>query len=154
MKITIIYDSISYTYHQNIMNTITAFFSSSNINCSTIDISTFRYDHEAFAAIRSFAPDVLITLDLAGFRFRSQGDGCALNLLYSKNLNLIWGDKPEYEKWLSETLSLSMQFYDASGTDHNLSLKYPNLLYYSYGPDITADTWPQIWDNFLKACYL
>ena len=72
-------------------------------------------------------------------------------MLTSKNLNLIWGDKPEYAEYLNKKISLSMIFYDATGKDHGLTKKYPNMLYYKTIYELTKDnhSFKQIWDDFI-----
>jgi len=80
--------------------------------------------------LSKFSPDFIITLDLAGFEFKTLTGECFLNTLPCKILNIIWGDKSKYEPYLSKKLSLSMLFYDVTGHDNNLPSKYTNMRYY------------------------
>lgn len=150
MKIALIINPKEYIYHNDLSRKIMTSLSSQNHTVSIVDINANAYDHNTLSQIKQFDPDVMITLDLAGFRFRSQSGECALNLLYSKNLNIIWGDKPEYALWLTGKLSLSMLFYDVSGKDNKLQKKYPNLLYYKWENENFPDNWDEIWNDFLK----
>ena len=150
----------NYDYHTPIASHIQSYLKSRSHNVTILDIDSEKYDHQCFAQVKDANPDVVITLDLAGFRFRTQSGEIALNQLYSKNLNLIWGNKPEYSSYLNKKISLSMLFYDVAGTDCHLSDSYPNVLYYDVAkpllvsqaqplsPDKTQEVFSQIWSNF------
>lgn len=148
MQIGMIINPKEYPHHLDISNMICSSLISLGHTISVFDIGTTPYDHITLNQIKQYNPDVLITLDLAGFRFRSQSGECALNLLYSKNLNLVWGRKPEYDKWLKGKISLSMLFYDATGSNNRLSEHYQNLLYYKWENTAMPDNWHRIWADF------
>lgn len=119
----------AYTYHSRLSQFIETAFSS-HYCVTIIDIDSFSYDHQCYSAIQAVHPTILITMDLAGFRLRTQSGECALNMLNCKCLNLLWGNKPQYASYLNGKLSLSMIFYDLSGEDHMLPAHFPNMLYY------------------------
>lgn len=148
-NILILTNKKKYPYHMNTCINI-----NSNLNdrhtVSTLDIHTSN--HECLQKIYKLTPDILITLDLAGFHFRTQAGEMALNMLPTKNINLIWGHKPEYAEFLSKKLSLSMLFYDVSGTDYQLPRHYPNMLYYK--ATYTLDTFEELWTDFTKEVLL
>jgi hypothetical protein len=95
-----------------------------------LDTACFEHDYMCLNHITNLHADILITLDLAGFHIRTQAGEIALNMLPTKNLNLIWGNKPEYAAFLNKKLCLSMLFYDATGINYQLDQIYSNLLYY------------------------
>lgn len=133
---------------------------------TVVDINSERFSHVCLARIKEADPDILITLDLAGFCFRTQSGENALNMLCTKNLNIIWKNKPEYAPLLSRKISLSMLFYDASGTDNRLPFLYPDLLYYKASlpikqsavsaTDIAGNqkAFLSIWEDFTKEALL
>lgn len=149
-NIVILTNQNKYSYHKEIAPMLRVTLSNSDSSITTIDIDGYKFDHECLAKIKELQPDVIVTLDLAGFRFRTQSGENALNMLPSKNLNLVWGDKQEYSEYLSKKISLSMIFYDATGIDHGLSEKYTNMLYYKTVCELTEDTdsFKQIWEDF------
>ena len=165
-NIVILTNTSEYPYHTVIVPTIQSALQVYNHTVSILDIDSYPYDHQCHTQLKQMNPDALITLDLAGFRFRTQSRENALNLLSSKNLNLIWGNKPEYEPLLNKKISLSMLFYDASGSDYNLSQLYPNLLYYKAlapimcSPTVESDrslnqtNFTRIWKDFAEEVLL
>lgn len=150
-NIIILTNKNKYSYHTEVASMIYTVLTQNNATLTMIDIDDYKFDHECLARIKELQPDVIITLDLAGFRFRTQSGENALNMLTSKNLNLVWGDKPEYAEFLNKKISLSMIFYDTTGMDHGLMEKYPNMLYYKAGWNLNNDLecFTKIWKNFL-----
>lgn len=155
LNIVILTNQTKYTYHSEIASMIHTYLTQNHHNISILDIDDYKYDHECLTKIKELQPDVIVTLDLAGFRFRTQSGENALNMLTSKNLNLIWGAKPEYAKYLDKKISLSMLFYDATGKDHELTVKYPNMLYYKAEWALTkdADSFRRMWQDFVMEVY-
>ena len=145
MQIILLTNSQKYSYHTAISHMLQSILASFSHQVTTLDMDDFTYSHQCLAKITSLAPDVIITLDLAGFHLRTQSGENALNMLTSKNLNLIWGSKNEYASYLQKKISLSMLFYDATGENHDLPQQYPNLLFYKALDklDISANT-PEI----------
>ena len=165
-NIVILTSPIDYPYHTIISTMIQTYLTKLNHTVSMFDINFFKYDHECLTQIKELQSDVIITLDLTGFRFRSQAGETALNMLPTKILNLIWGNKPEYASVLNKKISLSMLFYDASGINYQLPQIYPNLLYYKEMGEImcspTSDSdvlincehFQQIWSDFTQEVLL
>lgn len=173
MNIAILTNPKQYSYHVPISRMINTVLTKRAHSIYLLDIDSEKYDHQCLTKLNAFEPDVIITLDLAGFRFRTQSGENALNMLFTKNLNILWGNKPEYEPLLNKKISLSMLFYDASGTNHSLPLLYPDMLYYKVmkplpvfsasepdaSPDISRDSesasaFLDIWYDFLKEVLL
>ena len=111
------------------------------------------------------APDIIITLDLAGFELKTLTGECLFNTLPAKMLNIIHGDQPEYHNYISKKLSLSMLFYDMTGHDHQLPGKYKNMRYYypisQVASSLTCDTdcntsqiLSDIWSHFKEEVLL
>ncbi len=119
-----------YPFHTECAVQIQSYLKSLNHTILPIDIDLEAHNSITLKKIQEIDPDIIITLDLAGFHFHTQAGELSLNQLYCKILNLIWGNKPEYQLFLNKKLSLSMLFYDISGTDHHLQEIYSNLLYY------------------------
>lgn len=173
MNIAILTNPRQYPYHISISQMINATLIKHAHSVYLLDIDSEKYDYQCLAKLNAFEPDVIITLDLAGFRFRTQSGENALNMLFTKNLNILWGNRPEYEPLLNGKISLSMLFYDASGTDNGLPLLYPNMLYYKVmkplpvfsapgskaSPELSGDSesttaFLNIWYDFLKEVLL
>ena len=161
MNITILTNKNQYPYHNIIAGLIFDLLNKSDNTVSVLDIHSEKYDYLCLQKLNKFSPQVLITLDLAGFHFRTQTGENALNMLTAKNLNILWGNKKEYAPLLSKKISLSMLFYDASGKDHSLSQYYPNLEYYKFSEQFLLETdaktysnteknFFHIWEDFMK----
>lgn len=143
---------------------INSTLSGASYTVQILDVNCTQYPHQCLAKLNSMEPDILITLDLAGFHFRTQSGENSLNMLYTKNLNLVWGNRPEYADYLNKKVSLSMLFYDATGKDYQLPTYYPNVLYYKACLDflITQECnsasasahFLTIWEDFLSEVLL
>lgn len=129
MNIIVLSNTHKYPYHTQITKALNTIVFSNGSNAHIIDIKNAN-SPQFTQQLSSNTPDIIITLDLAGFELRTLTGECLLNMLPCKVCNIIWGDKPEYSKYLSSKLSLSMLFYDATGTDNQLPSKYPNMRYY------------------------
>lgn len=78
--------------------------------------------------IRKENPDLLVTLDLAGFDRTTFTDGVAYNLLDCKQVHLILQEDLENEKYLAKPLSIAM-FFGTVGEAYGEELvsKYPEI---------------------------
>ena len=162
-KIIILTESAKYSYHTTASRQIQSTLESDGHAVTILDISFCIPDHKYLQKINELQPDVLITLDLAGFQFRTQAGEIALNMLPTKILNLIWGNKPEYAGFLHKKISLSMLFYDVTGMNHHLPAIYLDLLYYKVlgviPPEASDSTqareaFAQIWADFTREVLL
>ncbi len=129
MQIIILSNITKYHYHINILQSLKSILPSNDCDISHIDISD-KSSSELSMQLSALSIDYIITLDLAGFELKTLTGECLLNMLPCTILNIIWGDKPQYEAFLSKKLSLSMLFYDATGDNHHLNVKYPYLRFY------------------------
>lgn len=167
MNITVLSNTQKYPYHTQIAKAMDTIVSITSSNAQIIDIKNVHLSHFT-QQLSSSTPDIIITLDLAGFEFRTLTGECLLNMLPGNVCNILWGDKPEYNKYLTGKLSLSMLFYDATGTDNQLPAKYPYMRYYYPTPqaipastysDNTSETQTSeallnIWEHFTKEVLL
>lgn len=154
MKIVILTNAQQYPAHHKQASFIQAALKQEHQYPNVVNIGDFTYDHQCLNTLKDYEPDVLITLDLAGFRFRTQSGENALNMLYTKNLNLICGNRPEYAPLLRKKISLSMIFYDISGKDNSLPQFYPNMLYYHPAVLTSCEDFLQIWHDFTRQALL
>lgn len=154
MKTFILYNDTIYPYHSDVLTLIISFFNINKIPYSTFHTSNLS-SFNVLQSIDKEKPDVIITFDLAGFSYRTQLGEISLNNLFTKNLNLIWGSKPEYTKYLSKKLSLSMHFYDVTGIDHKLRNQYPNIEYYNANYTLEdINDFSNLWENFINEVLL
>lgn len=130
MNIIILSNTLKFPYHNQIIKALNTIVSTNGSSAQVIDISVKTPMSKSSRQLSSLSADIIITLDLAGFELRTLTGECLLNMLPCKVCNILWGDKPEYNKYLTGKLSLSMLFYDATGVDYQLPSKYPNMRYY------------------------
>lgn len=130
MNIIVLSNNRNYPYHTQITKALNTIVSSNGSNAQIIDTSDKTSLSGLSLQLSSHTPEIIITLDLAGFELRTLTGECLLNMLPCKICNIIWGNKPEYKNFLSGKLSLSMLFYDAAGKDNELPAQYPYLRYY------------------------
>lgn len=78
--------------------------------------------------IKKKAPELLITIDLAGFERTTLTDAVAYNLLDCKQMHVIRQEAPKNEKYLAKPLSIAMFFY-CIGKEREtyLTKRYPNI---------------------------
>lgn len=150
-----------YPYHRNILSILADHLFPNDTDISIIDLSQSNISALG-QHLDATAPDLVITLDLSGFEIRTYTGECFLNILPSKICNIIWGNKPEYSKYLNGKLSLSMLFYDATGINHELSSVYPYLRYYystmypiastqiNDSASETIEALKALWNHFIK----
>lgn len=129
MNIIVLSNTYKHPNHTQIIKALDTNASFNGANAHTISIQDANSSHFT-QQLSVNTPDIIITLDLAGFEFRTLTGECLLNMLPCKVCNIIWGDKAEYKDYLSGKLSLSMLFYDATSQDNQLPAKYPNMRYY------------------------
>lgn len=166
MNTVILTNPIQYSYHKKTAYFLQSVLTQKGIHTTVLNAFSDPYPHKNLIQLTKLDPDILITLDLAGFHFRTQSGENALNMLFTKNLNLIWGNRPEYAAFLQKKISLSMLFYDVSGHSCPLSQYYPNVLYYKAmgallpSPDTPAEdarnrsVFQNIWKDFLSETLL
>lgn len=86
--------------------------------------------------IKALRPDLLITIDLAGFEQCTLTDNISYNLLDCKQLHLLLHENLPNEPYLKGQLSIAMFFYCAGDAYYNeLIRKYPNMPYLKKLPD-------------------
>ena len=127
MNIVILTNEKTYSYHKEVSSFLKAQLIQTGHEAFLLDISGYHY--QCLQKLEALKPDIIITLDLSGFQFKTQSGENALNMQLTKNLNLIWGDRPEYAPFLSKKVSLSMLFYDVSEDGSFPAQAYPNALY-------------------------
>lgn len=134
MEFIILSDTYTYPYHEHIIKALVPLVSAGDSNAQIIDITDKTSLPDISRRLAATSADCILSLDLAGFELRTLTGECLLNMLPCKICNLLWGNKTEYTEYLSGKLSLSMLFYDATGKDNQLPLKYPNMRYYFTTP--------------------
>ena len=149
--------SSKYVHHTSIANCFQKLPAFQNYRLITIDISDTAVSHKYLAKINSYDPAAIITLDLAGFQLRTQSGEAALNMMSAKIMNLIWGERPEYNAYLSGKISLSMHFFDCLDFFPAMTELYPNISYYRFIgkiPSISFDSVisPQILSHLNRMC--
>lgn len=140
-KVIILSNINKFSYHEQIIKALKNTASPVLSGALITDISDKSNFSSVSDKLSSECPDIIITLDLAGFELRTLTGECLLNMLPCKVCNIIWGNKPEYNAFLNGKISLSMIFYDATGQDNHLLSAYPNMHYY-YSTDKPVSTIP------------
>lgn len=130
-NIILLSDSADYTYHLELCTLLQALPCFKSFTIHHLDINKVTAKHLYFNQIQELSPAIIITLDLAGFQFYTQLGRISFNILHTKILNLIWGNKEEYAPYLSQPLSLSMHFFDCSENPYDITKDYPNVEYYN-----------------------
>ena len=106
--------------------------------------------------IRALHPDLLITVDLAGFEQCTLTDNISYNLLDCKQLHLLLHENLPNEPHLKGQLSIAMFFYCAGDAYYDeLIRKYPNMPYLKKLPDWqdkTAETLYEAFQEVLREC--
>lgn len=155
-------------YHSNILSILSKCTNLKNFNTHIIDINKQSNTSAICQKLSQSSPDLIITLDLAGFELRTVTGECLLNMLPCKTCNIIWGDKPAYKEYLTGKLSLAMLFYDATGKDNQLPAKYSYMRYYyptseaiittqagsNASESQTVEVLQNIWNHFTKEVLL
>ena len=85
-------------------------------------------DGEIYYGLRRLNPELLITVNLAGFELTTLCDGILYNLLDCKSLHLLTERNLNNEKLLTKQLSISMFFFCWGESFYEyLSAAYPNI---------------------------
>ena len=96
------------------------------------EVTCMRYAsgerRDIIGEIKSLHPDLLITVDLAGFEQCTLTDNISYNLLDCKQLHLLLHENLPNEPYLAGQLSIAMFFYCAGDAYYDALLRrYPNL---------------------------
>ena len=153
MKVLIVVNSKKYSYHKSAAENL-----SRGIN-SIADVAIYDMEpniasHEHFFAIKDVNPDVLITLDCAGFDMLTTGKILAYNTMPCRMAHIIIDKEYKLKNELSNRMNLSMFAYFAPNHDiDELSKKYPdipNILKYNEGLCEDEACSRQWFEDFLK----
>ncbi len=107
--------------------------------------------------IRAFHPELLITIDLAGFEQCTLTDNISYNLLDCKQLHLLLHENLPNEPYLSGQLSIAMFFYCAGDSYcDKLMAKYPHLPWLGRFPGGKPGEFPfnEVFLEVLRECGL
>lgn len=107
----LLYDSGIHAEHESIVCFFKTFFQENNMKCTFLDSKRTQPGHVYMRKIELLDPDFLVTLDLAGFWFKTQAGEVALNNLYCKQIHFLIKETGEYPLFLNKKLSISMFFY-------------------------------------------
>ena len=112
MKLLYLINSRQFNYHKDIIRDFTAV-----IPGDIIDMGDGTNLGERYREIAGYAPDVVITLDLAGFELRTGNDTLSLNNIYGKMAHILFHKTNFYGACLKARQNLSMFTYIPEGED-------------------------------------
>lgn len=93
-----------------------------------VSFSGISLQGDLIGNVKEAAPELLLTLDLAGFDRVTLTDNIAYNLLDCKQLHVLCSEELKNEKSLEKALSIAM-FFACSGAEQydELRERYPNI---------------------------
>lgn len=98
------------------------------IELGTVDMAQKLPLHEIYFQISSAMPEFVITLDLAGFELRTEGDGYSYNTIPCRMAHFLLGEPEKYREILAGEFNFSMFFYAAQKSCAAIQKEYPELL--------------------------
>jgi glycosyltransferase involved in cell wall biosynthesis len=134
----IVIDNKEHFYHEKTAILLCGILEEWEYDGIIIDISSGKEDCEYYEEIINKFPHLIITLDMAGFHFRTELDSPAYNTMSSRMLNIIFSPLKDYEMYLKDNLNFSMFFYtgDKKGMEYLLE-KYPDIPNLVYSEDMS-----------------
>ena len=132
-KCVIVIEGKRFDYHYKIAEFLQAQLEEWEYQGRVVDISTGNEDYEYYREITNTNPQLMIVLDMAGFRFSSELEEPSYNTIGCRMVNIVFTPLREYENYWRGNLNFSMFFYsgDKAGIGY-FSNKYPdipNLIY-------------------------
>ena len=104
-------------------------------------LSAPKKKKDIISEVKALHPDLLITVDLAGFEQCTLTDNISYNLLDCKQLHLLFHENLPNEQYLNKQLSIAMFFYCMGNTYYEyLRKQYPNLPYLKILSDQHSET--------------
>lgn len=127
-KAIIVTHQALYPYHAILADHLQCALSGLALDSAVLDISANRPDHIYFHSIRDFSPDLLVTLDLAGFRFANEYNEPSYNGLGCIMAHIAIAPLTSFEAYLSHLLSFSMFFFTSSDKEAiSVAERFPQL---------------------------
>lgn len=131
MKILLIIDTKLNSYHSEVYadfeNALVNYFEDKGDNSlEVIDIGIDMAEHEMFDYILKASPDLIITIDFAGFNMKTTGGAISYNCIPCRMAHVLLRKRESYSDYLTYSQNFSMFTYIPRDEDINLwTEKYP-----------------------------
>jgi hypothetical protein len=127
MKIVFVINSKKYFYHKDMLR---QFLISAEKygTCRIIDLSVGTAFHMIYDEIEQSGCDLLISLDLAGFEFRTETNTLSYNNLGCRMAHVLFRGMHEYREELRQQMNFSMFLFSMREEDVAvMNDRYPNI---------------------------
>lgn len=130
MRILLIVDTQKYKYHGELFidfeNALVNHYEDDD-DCSleVIDISTFSAEYEAYEYISGTHPDLIITLDCAGFDMLTTSGSISYNSIPCRMAHVLLKKRELYSAYLNNRQNFSMYTYFSDECDEQWNVSHP-----------------------------
>lgn len=136
MKVLFIIHSRNNKKHTSIVDTYKQGMGAGN-EYQVLDMACGKALHIIYQELQAARPDLVMTLDCAGFEMKTEMDSISLNKLTCRVAHLLFDAPYKYKNYLQEEFNLSHFFYFAVTSDlAKVQSMYPNLPNYGLLPTL------------------
>lgn len=120
MKILLIIDTKTYKYHNEVFvdfetALVNYFGDSEDDSLEVVDVGIDEAEHVIFNYIKESEPDLMITLDFAGFNMLTTGNAISFNSIPCRMAHVLFKGKDSYSNYLKYRQNFSMFTYFPEG---------------------------------------
>lgn len=129
----IVIDTKKYPEHKKMSGKIKEMVQSGELlegvtEMQVVDMAQAGPLYEKYFQICSYTPTFVITLDLAGFELRTEGDGYSYNTIPCRMAHFLFEAAEMYREILAGEFNFSMFFYAYPQSSKMIQKEYPELL--------------------------
>jgi len=139
MKIVILMDTVKYSNHHVYAEKIEKALAAGN-NFFVYNMSSGKPFHEAYRIIEGEKPELIITLDCAGFELKTELNSLSLNCLHCRAIHMLFEKTYKYGDLLDNLFSLSHFMFLPKGSDvSRFKETHNNIAYVGEMPNMIVE---------------
>ena len=128
MKVVIVYDGQKWQEHLQFSCILRQICEEEGYEVALVDLANIQAGYEKKKMIVSHKPDLLVTLDLAGFEMRTLAEKATYNVMPYRMAHILLHKYAEYQtEWLEDDMNFSMFFYAAEQTATDIMRNHPSI---------------------------
>lgn len=120
-KTVVVYNSRNDSGIAKVVDTIRDYMKNYSKNISLYDFKDRKLQHEHYFAIGKLNPDLIITIDMAGFEMRTETDKPSYNIMHCRLIHVLLHEREYYGEFADDRLTLSQFKVDMSNNSEILN---------------------------------
>ena len=138
-KALIVIDSSKNKEHEKLSHYLEESLEKAGWKVQSLDFKTEIQEFNSFRTMADYKPELLITLDLAGFCMKTDAEEASYNRIPCRMAHLLFSSYREYEEILARTINFSMYFFTGSReTALQMQKEFPHIEHIMYLEELPA----------------